>query len=70
MPTNRVRRLRVRHEVRPPEWALRLLETGEEPDRGSEDSNTYFGWRFLDEVVVGLPAADSDAGRKLLAKAR
>jgi hypothetical protein len=70
VPTNRTRRLRVRHEVHPPAWASHLLETGEEPDRASKDSSEFFGWRFLGEHVPGLPAAESQAGQKLLARVR
>jgi hypothetical protein len=65
MPTTR--RRRVREMVNPPmpEWARRLLETGEEPEEGSPEGGEYFGWEFLDEPVPGLPPADSPEGIKL-----
>jgi hypothetical protein len=70
MPTNRQRRLRVRHDIRMPGWARCLIETGEAPDQGSEDSSAFFGWLFLEEPVPGLPEADSAAGKQLLSRAR
>jgi hypothetical protein len=67
MPTNRQRRSRIRYDVHPPAWALRLRETGEEPARDSEDGAAYFGWLFCGDVVVGLPDPDTPAGQQLLA---
>jgi hypothetical protein len=68
MPTNRQRRLRVRQDVRVPEWALALLG-GTLPVRGSPEDEEFFGWYFCGDLVPGLPDADSEAGRKLLANA-
>jgi hypothetical protein len=64
MPTNRVRRTRYRVEERVPLWAKELL-SGVPPERGSEDDVAYFGWRFCNEPVPGLPDADSRAGYQL-----
>jgi hypothetical protein len=53
------RRIRPRLINQPmPEWATRLLETGEQPAPDSPDADQFFGWAFLNEVVVGLPPAD------------
>jgi hypothetical protein len=41
-----------------PAWAVRLLETGEEPARDSPDADQFFGWAFCQEAIVGLSPAD------------
>jgi hypothetical protein len=44
-----------------PEWARRLVETGEEPPRdGGAVESEYFGWLFLGEPIPGLPPHGSE----------
>jgi hypothetical protein len=47
-----------------PEWAARLLATGERPEWNTEDHDAFAGW-FLGDEVPGLPDAHSPAGCKL-----
>ena len=65
MPTNRTRRLRRPVDTKVPAWAVRLLEGGERPERGSDEEDAYFGWLFFGETVPGLPDVDSPEGRAL-----
>jgi hypothetical protein len=67
MPTNRTRRRRPRLETQTPEWAQRLL-AGERPERDSEGDIGFFWWSLGGDDVPGLPAAESAAGRRLLAR--
>jgi hypothetical protein len=53
-----------------PEWARRLLEHGEEPERGSDASIAFFGWLFLGEEVGGLPPAETPEGWAIQRRAR
>jgi hypothetical protein len=57
MPTKRRKIAPTRISVMP-NWAVRLLETGEEPARDSPDADQFFGYAFCNEVVVGLPPAN------------
>lgn len=65
MPTKRVRRLRRRRDHDVPRWARRLLETGQRPERESEDFDAFVGWLYFHEPVPGLPDADTTEGRRL-----
>jgi hypothetical protein len=58
MPTNRRRRVRGLVDRNVPEWAVRLLETGEQPAGDTDAGSECFGWMFLDEPVPGLPPSD------------
>jgi hypothetical protein len=59
------RRIVPRRRVLAPEWVARLLLTGERPAEGQDGFHEWFSWYFCAEPVVGLPDADSEAGRKL-----
>jgi hypothetical protein len=52
-----------------PIWAQDLLE-GVRPRAGTEAYDGLVGWRHFHDQVAGLPAAYSDEGRALLARAR
>jgi hypothetical protein len=49
-----------------PEWAELLLRGIRPPDR----ADGFLAWLFFGEATPGMPAADSDEGQRLLARAR
>jgi hypothetical protein len=64
VPTNRRKIPPRRINVAVPQWARRLLETGEKPEEGTPDHVAYFGW-FIGDEVPGLPPSDSPEGHRL-----
>jgi hypothetical protein len=57
-----------------PLWAVRLLETGQEPQEGEPGYDQWFGWSLCGESVSGLPrrltAEDQLAWRRMQRAAR
>jgi hypothetical protein len=45
-----------------PDWAQRLVETGEHPEPDTPAGDEFFGWAFCQERVPGLPPAIAVVG--------
>lgn len=65
MPTNRQRRRRPVRHTEVPEWARKLLETGEKPPLDTAEHTAFVEWLFFDEPVPGLPHPKTEEGAKL-----
>ena len=70
MPSKRTLRARGRRPDMPA-WARSLIDEGRQPrQRDASEYDEFLGWKFFNETVPGLPAADSEAGRAILKRAR
>jgi hypothetical protein len=68
MATKRKRLPRYRIGWDMPEWARDLVERGVQPEPGDEGADGFFGWYFCGDEIVGLPLADNEEGRKIVAR--
>jgi hypothetical protein len=70
MPTKRTLRTRGRRQD-VPAWVSALIDERRAPrPQGPADYDQFMGWRYFGESVPGLPAADTEAGRAILQRAK
>jgi hypothetical protein len=69
MPTKRTK-LGPRRKLDVPAWVVRFVDEGIVPEHDTADHDQWVGWYFFREDVPGLPPADSDEGRLLVARER
>jgi hypothetical protein len=65
VPTKRRKIAPARINEPVPDWARRLIETGEVPAQETDAGDAYFDWLFLGAAIPGLPPADSPEGHRL-----